>query len=64
MAVAGKLLGGHIGARLARFSSADSVTIGFLMSSGGLVELVIANTAHQLGLIDQSIYSLVVVVLL
>jgi Kef-type K+ transport system membrane component KefB len=60
VAIASKLLGGYVGARLARFSSAESLTIGFLMNSRGFVELVIAATAYQLGLIDQTLFSMVV----
>jgi Kef-type K+ transport system membrane component KefB len=62
VAIAGKLLGGYLGAKLAGFSFADSVTIGFLMNSRGFVELVIAATAYQLGLIDESLFSMVVAV--
>jgi Kef-type K+ transport system membrane component KefB len=61
-AVASKLLGGYLGARLARFSREESVTIGFLMNSRGFVELVIAATAYQLGLIDETIFSMVIAI--
>ncbi len=62
VAIAGKLVGGYLGGRLARFSSDESVTIGFLMNSRGFVELVIVTTAYGIGLIDESIFSLVVAV--
>jgi Kef-type K+ transport system membrane component KefB len=62
VAVAGKLAGGYVGARLARFSSAESLTIGLLVNSRGFVELVIAATAYQLGLIDQALFSMVVAI--
>jgi Kef-type K+ transport system membrane component KefB len=62
VAVAGKFLGGYLGAKIANFSSTESMTIGFLMNSRGFVELVVAATAYQLGLIDQSIFSMVVAV--
>lgn len=60
VAVASKLFGGYVGAKLARFPSAESVTIGFLMNSRGFVELVVAAAAYQLGLIDQVLFSVVV----
>ena len=62
VAVASKLFGGYAGAKLARFPSAESVTIGFLMNSRGFVELVVAAAAFQLGLIDQVLFSVVVVI--
>lgn len=62
VAVASKLLGGFIGARIARFTSSDSLVIGLLMNSRGFVELVIASTAYQIGLIDQGLFSMVVTI--
>ena len=60
VALASKFLGGYVGARISRFSSNQSLIIGSLMNSRGFVELVIATTAYQLGLIDQGIFSVVV----
>ncbi len=61
-AVASKFFGGYVGAALGRFKPSESVTIGFLMNSRGFVELVIAATAYQLGLINQTIFSMVIAV--
>lgn len=61
-AIASKLLGGYVGAKLSKFSSGESLAIGFLMNSRGFVELVIASTAYGLGLIDVRLFSLVVAV--
>lgn len=61
-AIVTKLFGGYVGAAVARFSRIDSVTIGLLMNSRGFLELVIASTAFQVGLIDESVFSLVVAV--
>jgi Kef-type K+ transport system membrane component KefB len=61
-AIASKLLGGTLAAKLVRFPNSESVIIGFLMNSRGFVELVIASTAFGLGLIDQSLFLLVVAV--
>jgi len=62
VAVGSKFLGGYTGAKVAHFSAKESTMIGFLMNSRGFVELVIAATAFQLGLIDQGLFSIVVCV--
>ncbi len=62
VAVASKLVGGYTGAQLSKFPQVESVAIGFLMNSRGFVELVIAATAYQIGLIDQTLFSLVVTI--
>jgi Kef-type K+ transport system membrane component KefB len=62
VAIVGKLAGGYSGARLAGFSSADSGTVAFLMNSRGFLELVIATITYQLGLIDITLFSLVVAI--
>jgi Kef-type K+ transport system membrane component KefB len=62
VAIVGKLLGGYLGGKIVGFSTSDSATIGFLMNSRGFVELVISATAYQLGLIDQSVFSLVIAI--
>jgi Kef-type K+ transport system membrane component KefB len=59
-ALASKFFGGWVGARLSGFCSSESSMIGHLMNSRGFVELVIATTAYQLGLIDQSLFSILV----
>ena len=60
VAIAGKLLGGYAGARLAGFSRPQSNLIAFLLNSRGFVELVIATIAYQAGLIDLALFSIVV----
>jgi Kef-type K+ transport system membrane component KefB len=62
VAIFGKLVGGYGGARLVGFSSADSSTVAFLMNSRGFLELVIATITYQSGLIDLSLFSLVVAI--
>jgi len=61
-AAAGKILGGFIGGRIAGFSNIQSITIGNLVNSRGMVEIVIASIALELGLIDITIFSVVVAV--
>jgi len=60
VAIAGKLLGGYAGARLAGFSSWESGLIASLVNSRGFVELVIAAVAYQAGLISAALFSVVV----
>jgi Kef-type K+ transport system membrane component KefB len=62
VAVAGKLTGGYIGARLGGYSAADSRLIGVLLNSRGMVELVIASVIYQAGLIDIALFSVIVAV--
>jgi len=57
-----KFAGGYFGARISRFKPGESSVIGFLMNSRGFVELVIATTAYQLGMIDQGLFSVVICV--
>jgi Kef-type K+ transport system membrane component KefB len=61
-AVSGKIVGGFIGGRIAGFSNIQSITIGNLVNSRGMVEIVIASIALELGLIDITIFSVVVAV--
>jgi Kef-type K+ transport system membrane component KefB len=60
VAIAGKLVGGYAGARLAGFSRPQSNLIALLLNSRGFVELVIATIAYQAGLIDLALFSVVV----
>jgi Kef-type K+ transport system membrane component KefB len=62
VAVASKLLGGFLGAKATRFTNNESLLIALLMNSRGFVELVISSTAYQAGLIDQSVFSLVITI--
>jgi len=61
-AASGKIFGGFIGGRIAGFSNIQSITIGNLVNSRGMVEIVIASIALELGLIDITIFSVVVAV--
>ncbi len=60
VAIVGKLAGGYAGARLGGFSSAESRTIGSLLNSRGMVELVIASIVYHAGLINLTLFSVVV----
>ena len=60
VAVGGKFIGALSGARLAREDWRHAVTVATLMNTRGLTELIILSTGLQLGLLDQSLYSLLV----
>jgi Kef-type K+ transport system membrane component KefB len=59
-----KILGGYIGGRLAGFHTSKSLAIGYGLNARGMMELVIANIAFQRGLIDTSLYSILVIIAL
>jgi Kef-type K+ transport system membrane component KefB len=60
VAVGGKFAGAYTGARVAGQSSRSSTTLGILMNTRGLTELIILGIGLQLHLLDQSLYSLMV----
>ncbi|QMU78174.1 cation/H(+) antiporter [Streptacidiphilus sp. PB12-B1b] len=60
-AVAGKALGAFAGARLQGLPTQEARTMATLMNARGLTELVILSVGLQLGVLDQSLYSLMVV---
>ena len=60
--IVGKTTGGYAGARMGRFSPQDSLLIGALLNSRGMVELVIASIVYQEGLISLIIFSVVVAI--
>jgi Kef-type K+ transport system membrane component KefB len=59
-----KIAGGYLGGRLAGFSGIKSFAIGYGLNARGIMELVIANIALQKGLIDTSVYSILVIMAL
>ena len=59
-AIGGKVAGGFIGARIAGFSNSESLTIGNLVNSRGMVELVIAAIGLELGIIDITLFTVIV----
>jgi Kef-type K+ transport system membrane component KefB len=59
-----KILGGYLGGRLAGFTKPKSFALGYGLNARGIMELVIANIALQKGLIDTSIYSILVIMAL
>lgn len=61
VAVSGKLLGAGIGARLAGYPLEQSLQIGVLMNARGLMELVVLKIGMDLGLIDERLFTLFVI---
>ena len=64
MAIGGKIGGGFIGAKVVGFSNSESKTIGYLLHSRGIIELVIASIGLQAGIIDFTIFSVIVAITL
>ncbi len=62
MAIGGKIGGGFIASKISGFSTIESKTIGYLMNSRGMVELVIAVVGLETGLIDNSMFAIVVAI--
>ena len=60
--IAGKMVGGFAGASVGRFSTNDSLLVGALLNSRGMVELVIASLIYQEGLISLTIFTVVVAI--
>jgi len=62
VAVVGKVGGGHLGARLGGLDTRTSWTVGVLLDTRGLTELIALNAGLQAHLIDQHLYGVLVVV--
>lgn len=62
VAVATKIGGGYLGARIVKFKNETSLAIGFLMNGRGMVELVIASIGFAAGIIDQTLFSVAVAI--
>lgn len=61
VAVAGKFGGAYLGARLSGVRKRQSGALASLMNTRGLTELVILTVGLQMGLLSQSLYTLMVV---
>lgn len=60
VAIGDKILGGYLGARAGRLPARQSATIGILMNTRGLTELIILGIGLQLHYLDARLYSLMV----
>ena len=64
VAVAGKLGGSMLMARITKMSWRDSLAIGVLMNTRGLIELVILNIGYDLGILSARIFVMMVIMAL
>ena len=62
VAIAGKFAGAYLGARLTRLNHWESLALGAGTNSRGVVEVVIAMTGLQLGVINPAMYTVIVLV--
>jgi Kef-type K+ transport system membrane component KefB len=60
VACVGKFLGGIIGARSQGLRMRESVALGVLMNTRGLTELIVLNIGLTLGILDTSLFTLLV----
>jgi Kef-type K+ transport system membrane component KefB len=56
-----KIIGGYFGSSLAGLNKMKSLVMGFGLNARGIMELVIANIAYKAGLIDNEIFSILVI---
>lgn len=64
VAIGGKFLGTSVMARLGGLNRGDSQAVGWLMNTRGLTELVILNVGLSLGVISQTLFTLMVLMAL
>lgn len=60
VAILGKLGGGMIAARATGTSWHDSISLGILLNTRGLVELIVLNIGYDLGVLSPAIFSMMV----
>jgi Kef-type K+ transport system membrane component KefB len=60
VAVAGKFIGAYIGARAGHLSHHEALTIGSLMNTRALMELIVLNIGFDMGFIPQSLFTMLV----
>ena len=64
VAILGKLIGSTFAARFVHYSWKDSLTIGTLMNTRGLMELVVLNIGRDLGVLSPQIFVMLVIMTL
>jgi Kef-type K+ transport system membrane component KefB len=64
VAIAGKVGGAFIGARIMKFGMRDSLALGALLNTRGLVELVALNVGLDLGILTPILFSMMVLMAL
>ena len=58
VAVAGKVAGGWLGAKLSGYSTRDSLAVGSLMNARGMIELIVMKVGLDAGLIGPEMFTL------
>ncbi|QBZ97374.1 cation:proton antiporter [Flavobacterium sangjuense] len=64
VAVAGKFIGSALAAKFVGQSWRDSLTIGALMNTRGLMELVVLNIGYELGVLSPKVFTMMVIMAL
>ena len=64
VAVTGKFLGSTLASRITGQDWKDSLTIGALMNTRGLMELVVLNIGYELGILSPTVFSMMVIMAL
>ena len=64
IAVAGKLGGAALAARITGMTWRDSLALGVLMNTRGLVELVVLNAGLELGILSSTLFTMMVIMAL
>jgi len=64
VAISGKFLGSALAAKFVGQNWKDSLTIGILMNTRGLVELVVLNIGYDLGVLSPQIFTMMVIMAL
>ena len=64
VAIVGKVGGTYLGARKSNLPPRESILLGFLMNTRGLIDLVVVNLALQAGAIDTQLFTILVLVAL
>lgn len=64
VAIGGKFIGAFVAARLRRVPRRQAGALGLLMNTRGLTELVILTVGVQLGVLDQNLFTLMVIMAL
>ena len=64
VSIAGKLLGAALSARLVGETWKDSLSLGVLMNTRGLMELIVLNIGYEMGVLPSSIFVIFVIMAL
>ena len=63
-ATAAKVIGSYLGGRAGRLGHRDALGLGFILNARGALEIVVATVGLSLGVIDTTIYTVIVVMAL